>query len=370
MDFTPKETKKKKPTMNPSPEKSSMLPQARTEQPTDLNVSSSQKRKEKRKDKQCVVCTCCFTSRDRNMLHCEDCNKWQHGICYQIFGPVRISHRCGPCSVRLGLACTSQEIRDFCLKKHKTEQERRDFVLVLVSRRVIDSFLAGEHLGYNLTVDPSEIYLIVRFEVSSAYADRVLCYLMKNCMITYEPAFQVNLGSIASLFSSKQVFGEYENFLSGSFSFVNNGSTNQASYHGIALHSACKVEKSVYETLLENGPEHSLKQTILSAVKDQRSQSPVDCGGPVSVSAAVIPVSLVVSAPNPPPRVSDSLFKPPGMLSTTTTSLVKPPGMISTPVSKTGSPRPNPLPLFTLGLTYRLHLLHYWGILWQNRYLH
>ena len=182
---------------------------------------------------------------------------------------------------------------------------------------------------------------------------------MKNCMITYEPAFQVNLGSIASLFSSKQVFGEYENFLSGSFSFVNNGSTNQASYHGIASQSACKVEKSVYETLLENGPEHSLKQTILSAVKNQRSQSPVDCVGPVSVSAATTPVSLVVSAPNPPPSVSDSLFKSPGMLSTTTMSLVKPPGMISTPVSKTGSPKPNPLRRLTLGLTYRLHLLHY-----------
>ena len=125
------------------------------------------KRNEKKKDKQCVHCSCCFTSRDRNMLFCGDSHKWQHSICYQIFGPVQLPHRCGPCSVRLNLACTSQQIKDFCLKRNKTEQERQEFVLMLLLRRIIDSFLAGEHLGYNFTVNPSEGFLIVQFEVSS-----------------------------------------------------------------------------------------------------------------------------------------------------------------------------------------------------------
>ena len=124
VELTPNGYKKLKATVNPSPTKYSPKTGTESKPSKDSSYSKTQKRNERKKDKQSVVCTCCFTSRDRNMLFCGDCRKWQHATCYQIFGPVQLPHRCGPCAVKLDLACTSQEIKDFCMKKNKSEQER------------------------------------------------------------------------------------------------------------------------------------------------------------------------------------------------------------------------------------------------------
>ena len=136
MDFTPKAPKKHKSAMSHGTPKFSPPNPGRGKKPSNSpNLSKWQNRKEKRKDKQLVVCTCCFTGKDRNMVKCVRCNKWQHGVCYGIFEPTQIEHVCGPCSVRHNIPCTSEEIRAFCMLRNKTEQQRRDFVLMLMARR-------------------------------------------------------------------------------------------------------------------------------------------------------------------------------------------------------------------------------------------
>ena len=73
------------------------------------------------------------------------------------------------------------------------------------------SFLFDEHLGYNSTKKPEEAYLVVRFDVSSNYATRILVFLMKRNIISYEPKFEVlmyNTGDIFNPASFEPVEGE------------------------------------------------------------------------------------------------------------------------------------------------------------------
>ena len=173
--MTPKTSKKHKSSKNYGTPKIS--PAVSGKENTLSNVqalSKWQQKKEKRKDKRLVVCTCCFTGKDWNMVQCVHCRKWQHNICYQLFELFPLAHTCGPCSVRLNVPCTSEEIRTFCLLKNKTEQQRRDFVLMLMAQRTPDIFLNNEHLGYNCKLSPNEEFLVIRLEISKTCAERNL----------------------------------------------------------------------------------------------------------------------------------------------------------------------------------------------------
>ena len=332
MDFTPKAPKKHKSAMSHGTPKFSPPNPGRGKKPSNSpNLSKWQNRKEKRKDKQLVVCTCCFTGKDRNMVKCVRCNKWQHGVCYGIFEPTQIEHVCGPCSVRHNIPCTSEEIRAFCMLRNKTEQQRRDFVLMLMARRTLDVFLNNEHFGYNFAICPNEEFLIIRLDVSKSYAERILFYLLKKNIITYEPFFQVNLNSLPSEFH-------------GRYSLVPPPTVQTSLVKPVfasdGMFRTCKVDKALYDACRQGVTGTPEKTEILEKVKAELiSQT----GTKVVLDNANNPPKEPLVSPLPPFRPTSDVptasptYQYTGPIKKPTPLRI--PGYVNSPARKPVSPR-------------------------------
>ena len=139
------------------------------------------------------------------MLYCRRCKTYQHAVCYGIYTSadvLELDHCCGWCAIKYNVPCTSHEIYLFCVRKGKTEDDRRVFVLRLTARRVIISFFLFEFRGYQNASPPLAEFLMVRFELSSTYAERVLYHLLRLNIVEYQPEFRVRIENAHTIFET------------------------------------------------------------------------------------------------------------------------------------------------------------------------
>jgi hypothetical protein len=88
------------------------------------------------------------------------------------------------------------------VRKGKTEEDRRVFVLRLTARRIVISFFLFEFRGYQNANPPLATYLMVRFELSKTYAERVLFHLLRLNVIEYQPEFRVKIENAQTIFET------------------------------------------------------------------------------------------------------------------------------------------------------------------------
>ena len=139
------------------------------------------------------------------MLYCRRCQTFQHAVCYGIYTSadvLEVDHCCGWCAIKYNVTCTSHEIYLFCVRKGKTEEDRRVFVLRLTARRIVISFFLFEFRGYQNANPPLATYLMVRFELSKTYAERVLFHLLRLNVIEYQPEFRVKIENAQTIFET------------------------------------------------------------------------------------------------------------------------------------------------------------------------
>ena len=116
-----------------------------------------------------IYWVCSFHSWENGKVVCIICESYSHADCYGIIN-ISIQHIFGSCFAKTNRPCSNKEIGLFVKRAHKTKKKHSSFAFNLMVRRTLSSILKEEFKSSQLCTEPGEIFLQLRFGMSSSYA--------------------------------------------------------------------------------------------------------------------------------------------------------------------------------------------------------
>ena len=144
-----------------------------------------------------IYCVCSFHSWENGMIVCVICESYSHADCYGITD-ISIQHVCGPCFAKTNRPCSNAEIGRFVKKPNKTRKEHSSFAFNLMVRRTLTSIVKEEYKSSQPGLEPGEIFLQLRFGMSTSYSSKVLFFLVKQGFVNFYNGFSADEDRIVS----------------------------------------------------------------------------------------------------------------------------------------------------------------------------
>ena len=144
-----------------------------------------------------IYCVCSFHSWENGMIVCVICESYSHADCYGITD-ISIQHVCGPCFAKTNRPCSNAEIGRFVKKPNETRKEHSSFAFNLMVRRTLTSIVKEEYKSSQPGLEPGEIFLQLRFGMSTSYSSKVLFFLVKQGFVNFYNGFSADEDRIVS----------------------------------------------------------------------------------------------------------------------------------------------------------------------------